>query len=176
MNDLSEYYKVRHLIKTGDHLGWKSDGIVGCLIRLKTGNTINLSSMAIKLDYEGLGQRRYDVGALNRGIEFHMLSRMLEKYNGKVWWYPLKDKYNELRSRIAVKAFEVVDIPYDYDSLFKNVLGRVSTNFSKLFCSEFYNWDLYTSGIDTGWPVPGKAPTPADIDKFKIFKEKVRIL
>jgi len=176
VNNLEKYYKVQHLIRTGDHLGWKSSGIVGKLIRLKTGNTINHSSMAIRLNYEGLEKRRYDVGALNRGIEFHMLSRMLEKYNGKVWWYPLKNEYNELRPKIAMKAFEFIDTPYDYGNLFKNVLGRVSTNLAKLFCSEFYNLALWSVGIDTGWPVPGKAPTPADVHRMKIFKDKIQIL
>ena len=177
MNDLSKYYEVQSFIRTGDHLGWKSKGIIGRLIRLKTGNTINHSSMAIRLRYPGLEKRRFEMGALNRGMEFHMLSRMLEKYNGKVWWYPLKDDYDPLRVEIAEKAFDIIDVKYDYGSLFKNLLGRVSTEASKFFCSEAYNWILNTVGIDTGFSLGGKAPTPADIDrKFTIFKDKLRIL
>lgn len=177
MRDLSKYYKFQKHIRTGDHLGWKSNGILGRLIQIRTGNTINHSSMVIRLMYEGLEKRRYEMGALARGMEFHMLSKRLEKYNGKVWWYPLKDEYNELRSQIAVKAFGIVDVPYDYEDLLKNVLSRVSTEASQFFCSEAYNWVLNQVGIDTGFPLGGKAPTPADIDrKFTIFKDKFRIL
>ena len=171
-----KYQRARPFIGTGDHLGWKSSGIVGRFIRLKIGDTINHSSMAIKLRYPNLENRRFEMGALNRGMEFHMLSRRLEKYRGEVYWYPLKDEYNELRAQIAAKAFDIIDIKYDYESLFKNVLGRVSTEVSKFFCSEAYNWILNKVGIDTGFPLGEKAPTPADIDKFPIFKDKVRIL
>jgi hypothetical protein len=176
MNDLSLYYKYQPLIRTGDHIGWRSNGMIGRLIRLFTVNSINHSSMAIRLKYERLNNRRFDMAALNHGIEFHLLSKNLEKYNGQAFWYPLKSDYDDVRQDMAVKAFEILDTPYDYDSLFKEAITRVSTNASEFFCSEAWNWIAQSVGIDTGFPLSGKAPTPADIDKMDVFKDKVRIL
>jgi hypothetical protein len=176
MNDLSEYYKIRNTIKTGDHLGWKSDCIVGHIINIFAPGPINHSELVIRLNFEGLEKRRFSGGAAIGGVSLHMLSRQLEKYNGEVYWYPLKDEYNEIRPKIASFILQKVDIRFDYYNLFKNALGRVSTEDSRFFCSEVVNWAYVNAGIDTGFPLNGKAPTPADIDQFAIFKEKVRIL
>jgi len=176
MNDLHDYYKVRPLIKTGDHLGWKSNGIIGRLIRVFAPGPINHSEIVIKIPFEGLDDRRFNIGALGSGVSLHLLSRQLENYNGKVYWYPLKDEFDELRPAIAAFILQKIDIKYDFYSLFKNAFGRVSTEASKLFCSEVCNWAWASAGIDTGFPLNGKAPTPADIDRFTIFKEKVQIL
>ncbi|GAG10743.1 unnamed protein product, partial [marine sediment metagenome] len=91
MKNLTKYYKVRHIIKTGDHLGWKSNGIVGNLIRIFAPGPINHSEIVIKIPFEGLDNRRFNVGALSNGVSLHLLSRQLEKYDGEVWWYSLKD-------------------------------------------------------------------------------------
>lgn len=178
MNDLSLYYKHQKDIRTGDHIGWRSDGIIGHLIRWCTTDSINHSSMAIRLQYEGLDKRRFDMGALNRGMEFHLLSKLLRNYNGHVWWYPLKDDYGDLRPVFARRAFTILDTKYDYGSLFKNVLGRVSTNAEKFFCSEAWNWIVAGAGVNTGFPISNKAPTPADIDgeMMHLFKDKIQIL
>jgi hypothetical protein len=175
-NDLKLYKCVRSLIKTGDHIGWRGNNIVGKIIRKFTADTINHSELAIRLEYEGLDKRRFDVGALSGGITLHMLSRKLEKYNGNVYWYPLKEEYNELRPKIAFYVLDKIDIKYDYKSLFKNLLGRVSSDADKLFCSEVCNLAWVHAGIYTGFSARGKAPTPDDIDKFKIFRDKIRIL
>lgn len=176
MNNLDLYYEVREDIKTGDHLGWKSDGIIGQIIRTFTSDTINHSEIVVRLNYKGLEKRRYNIGALLNGVSLHMLSRQLEDYNGEVYWYPLKDEYNIYRPLIASFILNKIDIQYDFYNLFKNVFGRVSSEMSKLFCSEVCNWAWVNAGIDTGFPLNGKAPTPADIDRFTIFKDKVRIL
>jgi len=176
MNDLVEYYKVRHLIKTGDHLGWKSNGIIGNLIRVFAPGPINHSEIVIRIPFEGLDKRRFDIGALSNGVSLHLLSRRLEKYKGEVWWYSLKSEHDSLRPLIASFILQKLDIRYDFYNLFKNAFGRVSTEASQFFCSEVCNWSWVNAGIDTGYPLTGKAPTPADIDKLDIFEKKVRIL
>jgi hypothetical protein len=105
-----------------------------------------------------------------------MLSRKLEGYDGQVYWYPLKDEYNELRPKIAFYVLDKIDIRYDYKSLFKQLLGRVSSDANRLFCSEVCNLAWVSAGIDTGFPTDGIAPTPDDINNFKIFRDKIRIL
>jgi len=188
MTDLSSYYLRQQEIRTGDHLGFSGSGIIPYLIkkfsysrnplkwRIPDG-TINHSAMAIRLRYPGLEKRRYTTEALNKGLEFHMLSRRLDGYNGKVYWYPLKDEYDDRRNMIACWLFDNIDVPYDYKSLFKQAVASVNSDMKLLFCSEAANFAYQYAGIKTGFPVEnGVAPTPADIDKFDIFKDKVRIL
>lgn len=176
MNDLTLYNTVRPLIRTGDHLGWRGDNLVGKIIRKFTADTINHSELALRLEYEGLDKRRFNVGALSFGITLHMLSRKLEGYDGQVYWYPLKDEYNELRPKIASYVLDKIDIRYDYKSLFSQILGRVSSDINRLFCSEVCNLAWVSAGIDTGFSIDGIAPTPDDIDNFNIFRDKIRIL
>jgi hypothetical protein len=173
LNDLSLYTKVRPEMKTGDHLGWRSNSAIGYFIRVFSRGDINHSSIVIKVD--GVNDHRFDLGANKKAVELHKLSWMLREYRGEVWWYPLKDEYEERRQLIEQAAFKLIDIGYDYNSLIKNMVGRVSTNMSKLFCSETYNLIMLQAGIGTGYL--HVAPTPADIDqKFTIFKDKVQIL
>lgn len=173
---LDFYNIVKPQIRTGDHLGWRGNNIVGKIIRRFTADTINHSELAIRLEYTGLEKRRFNVGALGSGISLHMLSRKLEGYNGQVYWYPLKSEYNEVRPIIASYVLDKIDIKYDYKNLFKQILGRVSSNADKLFCSEICNLAWQFAGIDTGFPIDGIAPNPDDIHNFKIFKDRIRIL
>ena len=176
MNSLLVYYKYQKEIKTGDHLGFRGKGVIGWLIRKFSKGEINHSAIALRLRYGGLDKRRFTVEALDHGIEFHMLSRRLQNYQGEVWWYPLKEEYDEVRYLVAEWMLDNVDVPYDYRSLFKQAVSKVSSDANKLFCSESCNFAWVNAGIDTGWPLCDKAPTPADIDKFDIFKDKIRIL
>ena len=192
MNSLSTYYKYQKEIKTGDHLGFAGSDPVPFLIKrysyisrnpikwiyntLPPG-AINHSACAIKLDYLELERRRYTIEALDRGLTPHMLSKRLERYKGEVYWYPLKDEYNELRRKIAIWLIDHIDTKYDYKNLFRLAIASANSNMKLLFCSETCNFAYQDAGIDTGFPIPGIAPTPADIDqKFNIFKDKIRIL
>jgi len=64
-----------------------------------------------------------------------------------------------------------LDVEYDFPRFFKNAFGRVSSEASRLFCSEIVNLAYVTAGIDTGFTADGKAPTPADINKFTVFRD-----
>jgi hypothetical protein len=167
-NDLSKYLAVRDLMKTGDLLQWRSNSLIGALIRWRTGAEVNHSSLVLRLrEYEGQDHRRFTTEALENGTVLHLLSRRLEDFDGECWWYPLKDNWNDKRQAIGEKALALIGIPYDYGSIVHQIFGAVSTDARALFCSEY---------CAIAYGIEGEAPTPADMPRLGIFAEPVKIL
>lgn len=168
MKDLSVYNEVKDQMKTGDLLQWHSDSLIGWAIRSKTRSNINHSGLVLRLqEYEGLERRRFTHEALENGIVLNLVSRRLEDFDGEVYWYPLKDEWNEKRQLIGERALAFTGIKYDYSSLFTQLFSKVSANPRKLFCSEMC---FLAYGFE------GKAPNPGEMLGLGIFKEGTRIL
>ena len=68
------------------------------------------------------------------------------------------------------------NIKYDFGSLFKNIIGRVSSNAEKYFCSEFVWINWKESGL-LPYEVDQiiKAPRPGDLPKRFPKKELFQI-
>ena len=67
-------------------------------------------------------------------------------------------------------------IPYDYGSLIRQVVARVSTEASKLFCSEYVFYATRQAGVPMAWePENGKAPYPGEFLKMGIYEPRERI-
>ncbi len=157
------YTKNRKRIATGDLIQFKSYSMLGWLIRRFSGYC-NHSSHSVRFnEYNGEIQRRFILEALEHGIQLSLLSRRFEGYKGKVWWHSLKPEFHKYRRKLGAVALSRVGIPYDYGSLFKNMLGHVSANAKELFCSEY----VYLNCRDVGMKPPvkweKKAPRPADM-------------
>ena len=171
---LKMYLTCRHILRTGDCILWQSNSIVGWLIRRFSKANVNHASLVISLsEYGNLIDRRFLLEALGPGIVLRLLSRRLMKFSGKVWWYPLKDEYNSHRNKIGEWALLQVGVEYDYKSLFKQMIGRVSADVKEFFCSEYCFIGWKKSGISLKGKV---APRPGDIPKLGIFKKPIRIL
>lgn len=184
------YLAIRHLIRSGDMLEWRSGGLVGKGIRLFTGKEVNHTSLCLDLD-QHMGYKephKFILEANAPGIELNLISRSILNYNGKVWWSALKAN-EEQRAKMERWALLQVGKPYDYKGLFRNILGRVSANARALFCSEFYFISLVVGGLlpwyhfdeargmvrdENGLAV--KAPRPGEFAKYGIHKESVRIV
>jgi hypothetical protein len=161
------YTDIKQQMKTGDLLLWRSNSLLGAAIRFFSKGTVNHASIVMCFpEYEGEECRRWTTEALEHGTVLNLLSRRLDDYDGQVWWYPLKDDWEQQRSIIGHRALEMIGIPYDYKSLFKNIVGKVSAEARRLFCSEYYYLSL---GLQ------GEAPTPADLPNLGIFKQEVKI-
>lgn len=170
---LKMYLTCRHILKTGDCILWQSNSIIGWLIRRFSKANVNHASLVISLgEYGNLIDRRFLLEALGPGIVLRLLSRRLMKFSGKVWWYPLKDEYNDNRDKIGEWALMEVGVSYDYKSLFRNIIGHVSANAKEFFCSEYCFIGWKESGISLKGT---KAPRPGDIPKLGIFKKPIRI-
>lgn len=169
MNDLSAYNAVKARIQTGDLLMWSSDSLIGKAIRWRTLSEFSHASLAIRLaDYEGAEGRRFTTEALADGVVLNILSTRLAHYEGRAWWYPLDEqKCGISRVQVGERALALIGTPYDYQSILRLCLRRVSTEINKLFCSEY-------AAICYG--LEGEAPTPADMPKLGIFGDPVRIL
>ena len=172
MTDL--YQKYRDQMKTGDCLLWRSRSALGGLIRFFSRAKVNHAGLVIRLaEYGDLRDRRFTLEALEPGIVLRLLSMRIAKYKGRLWWYLLKPAYDGRRDRIGAWALLQVGTPYDYGSLFRNILGRVSADARALFCSEY----CFIAWKEAEIPIKfEKAPIPGDIAKFDIFDEPVRIL
>ena len=173
MNDLTTYKQVRHCMKTGDCIQWQSKrALIGWLIKVLSHSKFNHSSLVIALrEYGNLKDRRFILEAVGE-IELRLLSKRLEDYSGHVWWYPLKDEYDECRDKIGEWALLKIGVAYDYTSIWKQITGRVSADAKKLFCSEFCFLGWKFGGIR----LKGKAPRPGDIPKYDIFKKPVQLI
>lgn len=169
MNNLAIYNTVKGEMKTGDLLQWRSNSMIGALIRWRTKSEVNHSSLVLRfLEYEDSEGRRFTTEALEHGTVLNLLSRRLAEFDGSVWWYPLQDKFTDIyRGSVAVRALDMIGLPYDYESIFKQIVGKVSADSRSLFCSEY----CYLS-----YGFRGEAPTPADMPGMGIFKEPVKIL
>lgn len=163
MNDLSRYHQNRDKMQTGDLLQFSGNGIISKIIKLRTGK---FSHSSLVMNFNEYG-RRMTMTAEPRGVYPVLLSEYLGEYNGRVWWYPLVDEWEVRRRGIGGRALDMSGIGYDYGSLFKQALLKVSANTRKLFCSELC---FLAYGFD------GKAPNPSEMPSLGIFKEPVRIL
>ncbi len=179
MNDLSAYNAVKDNMKTGDMLQWHSNSLLGLGIRLRTQAkraqyekdhdiNVNHTCMVIRLkEYEGEERRRWTQESLEHGVTLNLLSRRLEQFDGSVWWYPLKPEWDAKRTAIGQMAMSLIGVPYDYDSIFKQIIAKVSVDARNLFCSENY---LYCCGFD------GKALSPNEMPELGWHLEPVKIL
>lgn len=169
MNDLTTYNSVKANMLTGDLLMWSGDRIVSRMIRWRTLSEFSHASLVIRLaEYEGSEGRRFVTEAMSDGIVLNVLSARLANYNGRVWWYPLDDdRVNIKRINVGECALSLIGTPYDYQSILRLCLKRVSTEINKLFCSEY---------CAVCYGLGGEAPTPADMPKLGIFKSPVRLI
>ena len=165
------YAKLRDRMKTGDLLQWSSNGLLGWAIRTKTGGDFSHTSGIIRMkEYEGLDRRVFTAESVEgSGVVLKLLSRAIEQYDGSVWWYPLNPEFNGLREAVGTVALERLGIPYDYGSLFKQLLAKVSVGIDRLFCSEYWYYIYGAAGVlQTGWDKK-KAPNPSEMLGLGVF-------
>lgn len=171
---ITPYLELRWQMQTGDALLWKGYGIGSWLIRkLSKGNFSHAGLVIAPDEFESEQNRRWTMEALAQGVVLRLLSRALVEYNGECWWYPLRDIYNTNRDAVGKYAMCQAGIGYDYDSLVKQAIFRVTPDARKQFCSEhcFLAWK------HAGIPILSRlAPRPGDIPFLGIFKKPVRIL
>lgn len=172
-SDLSQYYQLRHKLETGDLLLWKSNTILGYLIQWFSKSDVNHAGLVLRLaEYDT--ERVFTLEALEGGIVLRTLSGRLEAHKGQCFWHPLKTEYGLRYKRIGREALLMVGTKYDFGSLFKQAVCRVSTDAERLFCSEFVALCWHRAGLPVNID---KAPRPGDMehDFSNVLAPKVRI-
>ena len=165
--DLTLYNSLKEKMQTGDCLLWQSRSLIGWLIRKFSHADVNHAGLVIRPQkHSYFLNRRFTLEALENGIQLRLLSERLRHFKGRVWLWPLRDEFDDYRDEIAVWAISKEGTPYDYTSLFKQIMGRVSADAKEFFCSEF----CYIAWKDVGIPMRDqKAPRPGDIPSLGIF-------
>jgi len=185
MADMSLYYANRPNFKFGDLLQWSGTSILSKAIKLKTegdrpryekDHDINASHSSLLVTmpiYEGMEHRVWTTEAVEIGTALHLLSKNLDSYNGKLWWYPFKDNIgsDDFRKQVGINAFELIGIPYAFEDLFTQLAERVKIDINKLFCSEYCQ--VCYLGIDMA--IGRGALNPNQMATLGIFKEPVLI-
>jgi hypothetical protein len=162
------------------------------VIRFFSKQKVNHTGIAFVLENYGghEGNHVFTLEAEPSGIRNNLLSAQLEKFDGEVYWSPLKPEFDHLRHKGIDWALQQVGVDYDFKSLFKQALIKVSAEARKLFCSEFTFIYYVVCGIlpqfvfDTSRKivvdnVTGKeivAPKPGEFDKYKIHSFTKQIL
>jgi len=172
-NDLTFYYKQRPNIVSGDAILWSGRGVVSELIRFFSNGKFSHVSLVLRLHVndEKVRHRVFLLEAMEGGIDLNTLSGRLRHYGGEAWHFPLKCTADQ-RRKIASWALLNCDKKYDYGSLFKNILGRVSIDAKRFFCSEYYIAACVYAGILN----TTTAFRPADFPKLPIFGKPVRLI
>ena len=185
------YNQIRHEIKTGDLIEWRSNSIVGRTIRLFTGKAVNHTGIAFVMDnYGGIsGRHIFTLEAAPKGIECNLLSVQLQNFKGQVFLKQLKPQFDHLRNIGIDWALEQTNTKYDYGSLFKNIFGKVSADARKFFCSEYVfiylvictiiKKNIYDTVMKKVYDMKSgkeiKAPRPGEFDQFSICNKDKRI-
>ncbi len=168
---LERYYKYRPRIETGDVIEMKSNTLIGGAIRLVTGKPVNHTAVAIRLG-QYYSTRVFVLEALEMGITLNLLSRRIAEFSGDVHWLPLKKEHELSRPLIGKEALWYVGVRYDYLSIVKQLIGRVSADARRLFCSEH----AYLSLLHAGLPVKReKAPVPGEMVDLGVFEKPILI-
>ena len=152
-------------MRSADMLEFSSDSIIGSLIRWRTGKDVNHTSLVFKFN------DLYTLEALEAGIDMHLLSNRLSEFNGRVYWYQLRDEYNRYRDEIINWALLQIDKKYDYHSLFANLFGRVSIDGRLYFCSEY----VHSAYRSVGLIDDVIACRPGEFTKYNLHYDRVRI-
>jgi hypothetical protein len=157
--DCVEYQEIRPLIVSGDCILWKGNGFISRAIRVWS--EYSHASLVVKLDrYRNLWNRVFLVEALETGLELRLLSERLKGYDGEAYLFRvgLDEEKAEEVVQVALTAC-ALGVRYDYKSLFRNIVGRVSLDARRYFCSEFV-YDIWKKiGIADG----DVAPRPGDL-------------
>ena len=135
MIPVSELYDTnRQVMQTGDCILWRSKSVIGWLIRLFSNGEYNHAGLVVRPEDDGcFAGRRFTLEALGNGIILRLLSERLRKFEGEVWLYPLKDEFDDLRPGILAWSLDQEGTPYDFVSLFKQLVGRVSFDMKEYF-------------------------------------------
>jgi hypothetical protein len=174
MRDLSQYDNLRPLIKTGDLVEFASNGIIGKAIMAVTHKSVSHSSLVVRLPYKD-SPRRYVIEAIRTGVEFQLLSDVLQKYQGRVIWYGLKKEYDDKRDAIGEWAFNELSQhkSYDFGGVIAQLWGKVSLDSKKYYCSELIDAAYQAVGIIQ--PDPKGARVPGDFVPLGIFGSQAHL-
>jgi hypothetical protein len=169
--NLELYYLNRHRMGTGDIIEFRSNTLVGWGIRKFTGYSVNHTALVIRLgQYDP--NRVFVLEALEHGVVLNLLSRRLAAFDGRAWWLGLKPEYGFHRMDIGRIALGHVGVKYDFGSILRQLVARVSVDARAFFCSEY----AYLPLLEAGLPVRREtAPWPGEMLDLGVYLRPRRV-
>jgi hypothetical protein len=184
------YESIRDGIKSGDGFEFAGATAIGHIIRFFSKQKVNHTALCLSIDEysDYLGNRKFFLQANPGGIELSPISRYLNNFKGKAYYYRLRAT-DQQRRLIADWALQQADTPYAYKNLAQNIFGHVSADAQRLFCSEFRFIALVVGGViphlvfnkhtgcvydvRNGRKVP--APRPGELERYNVDEPAVEI-
>jgi hypothetical protein len=175
MRDLYQYESLKHLMATGDLVEWKGNSLIAKAIMARTGHEASHCSVVVLLPYEGC-DRRYIIEAKRTGLEFNLLSKSLQHFNGSAYWLRLKEEFDHLRPSMGKWLFDCLSLGtgYDFPALFQQIFRRAVMDDKLWFCSEISEANYIVHGILK--PDPDGVRYPGEFTREGIFLSKATIL
>lgn len=152
------YRDLRPWIDTGDIILWKGNSVISRLIRLFS--VYSHASLVVRMN-DFVGDKVCTIEAEWPRMNPARLSDELRMYNGRAYLYKTTidgAQREDMKSFAMQKLFE--GIQYDVGGVLLNLLGIVSLNAAKYYCSEFVT-DCYchVHALDTTIALrPGDIP------------------
>lgn len=138
MNSLSRYYNVRDSIQPADIIFFSdSPDLISRLISWKTKSKYTHCAIVMS-KMSSAGERLVIIEAVEHGLRPVYLSKRIQEYNGHIWHFPIKEATLEQRIKANDWVWDrtLEATKYDYHSLLKLAVSKVSTDYRKLICSE----------------------------------------
>jgi len=201
-----DYEEIRSEMKPGDGVAFSGKGDVSNIIKWATRSGVShvgmiyqtiphnlpatteemTSDRIIQIPYHNLVMESTSLGGFS-GVTTTRLSKRLQRYNGEVWWLPLR---KDVREKMDLKklldfVLEQEGKPYDVPQAITAGLDRLDKipfigaatsaveDFSKFFCSEFIAGGLRASGVINS--INPSEVTPIDICRFNLYDRYVQI-
>jgi len=189
MNNLYMYKLVRSRIEPGDTISFRGKSIISSAIQLFSARShiAQVCSSPVWDSECELANRKLIIEANEGEVNVRALSSKLRKYKGRAYWHRLIDDLNPYRSKLDEYVWLNIGKPYDYNSLFRNILGRVVSDTSKFFCSEIVGlailYGIEKSVLEKYLPnkylemlLNNIALRPGGIAQLPIYKKEIQIL
>ncbi|MDD2598956.1 MAG: hypothetical protein PHO37_07015 [Kiritimatiellae bacterium] len=184
-----DYDAIKERIKPGDMIVFSGRKRFERLIRLVTRSIISHVGVVCRtgksvdvMESVGLKQNRKG-GGEGGGVQCRQLAKLVESYDGLMWWLPLSESS---RSRFDLEKFtqflklaegKQYDIPQAIcavldvidDNPFFNLSTYSQRDFSKFFCSELAAAALQAAGVIT--QLNPSEVTPANLCAFNLYAE-----
>ena len=182
MNKLEKYFEARPFIKTGDLLLYSGKSLISEGIKLVTDSEYSHIEMVLDFKDVFVLDRKFTIGALNRGIEIHSISSRVKNYEGKIDVYRCTKIEKAESIRLIREALKILDTPYGYDNIKDIVVDKLfkkkkynpddsPEQTEKFICSEAVSYLYRKIGIDLCPEKADEVTYPGDCIKncTKIF-------
>lgn len=190
------YHEARALMQPGDVIAFGGSSAFSKIIKLVTFSNVShvgiILKTQIKDDNNGLFFNQIIESTGKDGVSVSRFSKVLDDYDGEVWWLPLSDHIRH--SEFDLTAFfdflynqAESDVDYDLSQALTSAvdvveklmfgqaeLGHNQEDFSKFFCSELVAAGLEKSqAVDT---INASEVTPIDLCRWNIYQNNYYIL